>query len=279
MRLIDLEHLGRPQVIGASLVDDEILVDPGPTTCLDALLGGLDGVVPRVIALTHIHLDHAGATGTLTRRWPDAEVWVHERGAPHLVAPERLLKSATRLYGEDGMARLWGPFESVAQERIRVVGDASPAPGWLAAATPGHASHHLAYLHEASGDCFTGDVGGVRVGGSPVLAPTPPPDIDLEAWATSIERIEAWRPSRLLPTHFGAFDDVDGHLLELRAWIDTWAPEVRRLDQERWIAQQRAWLRERTPDVATVAAVEQAVPGDQAYAGLQRYWSRVDFAP
>src|SRR5665213_2116445 len=173
-QLVDLMHLGRSRAIGAWLVGD-VIVDPGPSSCLAQLLAALDGRSPRVIALTHIHLDHAGATGALLRRFPDAEVWVHERGAPHLIDPSKLLVSATRLYG-DQMELLWGEVLPVPAERTRVLRGGETIDGFRVADTPGHASHHVSYLHEASGRAFTGDVAGVRISGGPVLAPTPPPD-------------------------------------------------------------------------------------------------------
>jgi glyoxylase-like metal-dependent hydrolase (beta-lactamase superfamily II) len=271
VRLIDLHHLGREEVIGSWLVGD-VLIDPGPASCLDALLAGLDGEVPKVIALTHIHLDHAGATGTLTQRWPEAEVWVHERGARHLAEPEKLIASATRLYGDD-MDRLWGEFLAVPKDRIRAFGEATRIGDFRFAPTPGHASHHLSYLHEPTGTAFTGDTAGARIEGSPTIGPTPPPDIDIAAWLTSLELIESWSPDRLAPTHFGAFDDVASQLDELRLWFDTWVPAARRLDQETWVREHQAWVAARSTE-AIAAALGQAVPTDQAYLGLQRYWSK-----
>ncbi|HMH47953.1 MAG TPA: MBL fold metallo-hydrolase, partial [Solirubrobacteraceae bacterium] len=161
--LTDLVHLGRPRVLGAWRVGD-VLIDPGPSSCLERLLPLLERHPPRVLALTHIHLDHAGASGSLARRFPDAEVWVHERGAPHLIDPSRLLASATRLYGED-MQRLWGEVLPVPAERIRVLHGGEQLGRFSVAYTPGHASHHISYLHEPTRRAFTGDVAGVRIGG------------------------------------------------------------------------------------------------------------------
>src|ERR1700722_17529540 len=198
MQLIDLHHLGHERVIGSWLVGD-VLVDPGPTSCLQTLMEGLGGEPPRVLALTHIHLDHAGATGSLLRRYPEIEVWVHERGAPHLIDPSKLLASAGRLYG-DQMDYLWGEVLPVPAERVRVLTGGESLPGFRVAYTPGHASHHVAYLHEDSGHSFCGDVAGVRISAQgPVLAPTPPPDIDLELWEQSLRTIEQWAPSGIAP--------------------------------------------------------------------------------
>jgi glyoxylase-like metal-dependent hydrolase (beta-lactamase superfamily II) len=270
MDLIDLHHLGRPHVIGSWVVGD-VLIDPGPESCMQTLLDGLAGRVPRAIAITHIHLDHAGGTGALLRHFPDAEVWVHERGARHMVDPSKLLASAGRLYGEH-MERLWGEVVPVPSERIRVLSGGESLDGFRVAYTPGHASHHVCYLHEQSGTAFCGDTAGVRIGpDTPALAPTPPPDIDVPAWLASIELIESWAPSALVPTHFGRHEDVSEHLRELRESLREMEELARAADEQ---ALQRA-LRERLQragaDADAVAAYEQAMPPDQTYAGMKRY--------
>ncbi|HEX3433200.1 MAG TPA: MBL fold metallo-hydrolase [Solirubrobacteraceae bacterium] len=266
-QLIDVRHLGREQVIGAWRVGD-VLIDPGPSSSVDTLLPMLDADPPRAIALTHIHLDHAGAAGTLARRYPQAEVWVHERGAPHLADPSRLLASAQRLYGED-MQRLWGEFLAVPHERLRVLRGGERLGPFAVAYTPGHASHHVSYLHEPSGRAFAGDVAGVRIGDGAVLAPTPPPDIDLPAWRASLDTLQAWRPRSLAVTHFGAFDDVSEHLADLRAHLDeveAWAGEG---DEASFIARLRA--RAGADAGESAGAYVQALPAEQSYQGLERY--------
>ena len=271
MRLIDLVHVGRERVIGCWQVGD-VLIDPGPTSCLDALLGALGEERPRALLLTHIHLDHAGASGSLVRRWPDLEVYVHERGARHMADPARLLESAERLYGDD-MDRLWGEFVAVPEANLRVLRGGEALPGSFEVAyTPGHASHHVSYLHD--GTAFVGDVGGVRIPPSEfVIPPTPPPDIDVEAWHGSLERVAAWRPDRLAMTHFGAAEDVADHLAEVGRRLDEQAELARGGDRE-------AFLERVTLDVAgagdpaTSAAYAQAAPQDQLYAGLERYWRK-----
>jgi glyoxylase-like metal-dependent hydrolase (beta-lactamase superfamily II) len=274
-RIIDVRHLGREHVIGAWMVDG-VLVDPGPTSCIDVLLAALGDERPRAIALTHIHLDHAGATGSLLERWPDLDVWVHEVGAPHLAAPQKLVASARRLYGED-MDRLWGDMLPVPPERLRIVGrhggEEERIGDFRVVATPGHASHHVCYLHEPTGTVFAGDTAGVRIPGGPVLAPTPPPDIDVEAWLESIDRIAAWEPARLAVTHFGGYEDPGAHLDALRAYLREWPQRARELDRDAWVEAYRAWLREEV-DPAEVDAVVQAAPPDQLWLGLDRYWSR-----
>jgi glyoxylase-like metal-dependent hydrolase (beta-lactamase superfamily II) len=274
MRLIDVMHLGRPRVIGAWLVGD-VIIDPGPTSCLETLLAGLDGARPRALLLTHIHLDHAGASGSLVQRWPELEVYVHERGARHMAAPERLMESARRLYGED-MDRLWGEMVPVPEENLRVLqGDETLFDGAFEVAyTPGHASHHVSFLHPQDGTAFVGDVGGVRIAGTPLsIPPSPPPDVDVEKWHASIERIRTWRPHRLVMTHFGSSEDVDSQLSELSERLDDWAAYAREHDRDAFVERVRSEVAQRV-DEETAAAYEQAAPPDQLYAGLERYWRK-----
>jgi glyoxylase-like metal-dependent hydrolase (beta-lactamase superfamily II) len=271
MRLIDVMHLGVPRVIGAWLVDG-VVIDPGPTSTLDTLLEGLDGERPRALLLTHIHLDHAGASGSLVERWPDLEVYVHERGARHLAEPERLLKSARMLYGDD-MDRRWGDMVPVPEDNLRVLhGSESLFDGEFEVAyTPGHASHHVSYLHD--GTAFVGDTGGVRIGGRLTLPPSPPPDIDVEKWHASIERIAAWKPERLVQTHFGASDDPEAQLAELSARLDDWAGRAREQDLDQFVAGVREEISGNAEE-ELLEAYEQAAPPDQLYAGLERYWRK-----
>jgi glyoxylase-like metal-dependent hydrolase (beta-lactamase superfamily II) len=276
-QLTDLMHLGRPEVIGAWRVGD-VIVDPGPASCLPALAGALDGRPPRALALTHIHLDHAGAAGSLCARYEDLEVWVHERGARHLVDPSKLLASAGRLYGER-MELLWGEVLPVPEERIRVLSGGEQLPeGLRVAYTPGHASHHVAYLHEPTGWAFTGDVAGVRIGAGPTLAPTPPPDIDLAAWRASIEIVAGWRPQALAITHFGAHRDVEAHLGRLSEYIDAAEADAAQLDEEAFAATYRARVAAGA-DGALAATYEQAMPPGQSYAGLRRHLERAGSTP
>ena len=272
MRLIDLIHVGRERVIGCWQVGD-VLIDPGPGSCLPTLLEALGDARPRALLLTHIHLDHAGASGSLVRRWPDLEVYVHERGARHLIDPARLLDSARRLYGED-MDRLWGEFLPVPKSQLRVLegGESLLGGTFEVAYTPGHAWHHVSYLHD--GTAFVGDVGGVRViPAGLTVPPTPPPDIDLEAWHQSIERVSAWSPSRLAMTHFGESTDVAAQLDEVGRRLDEWAERARTGDRESFMAAAVADIEASAgPDWAP--AYVQAAPPEQLYAGLDRYWHK-----
>ena len=214
----DLQFLGRPGIIATAVLRGPAgvaLVDPGPSTTIDTLKAALAergtsvGEI-RQLLLTHIHLDHAGATGTLVRENPDIEVLVHERGAPHMANPVRLIASATQLYGEAHMARLWGEFLPVPESNLRALtgGETITAAGreLEVAYTPGHASHHVSYFDHATRVAFVGDTAGIRRGTSTyVMPPTPPPDIDLDAWIESEARILAWDPDVLFLTHFGPF--------------------------------------------------------------------------
>jgi glyoxylase-like metal-dependent hydrolase (beta-lactamase superfamily II) len=269
---IDVHHLGHDRVICAWLVGD-VVVDPGPSSALDGLLAGLGDVRPRALALTHIHLDHAGAAGTLARRWPELEVWVHERGARHIVDPTRLLASATRLYGAE-MGRLWGEVAPVPEGNIRVLRGGESIGPFRVAYTPGHASHHVSYLHEASGRAFVGDVCGVRIPPTDLtLPPTPPPDVDLEAWRASLATVAAWRPRSLGLTHFGGVEDPGAQVAAVAEQLSVWGERGRRLSQADFSAAMVAEIAG-TADPATAAAFAQALPPDQSWAGLRRYWSR-----
>lgn len=274
---LDVLHLGRANVICCHRVGD-VLVDPGPQSCEPALLGALGGRVPRAILLTHIHLDHAGATGALVQRWPHLVVAVHERGARHLADPSKLIASATRLYGDD-MDRLWGTIVPVPEDRLLVLrgGERLDPFGdegtWRVAYTPGHAQHHVSYLREDDGTVYAGDVAGVRIGDGPIMPPTPPPDIDLDLWRSSLDTIAAWEPRRLAITHFGMYDDPEAHIAELREALDRLGGWSRDHDAATFEREVRAWITERVgPERA--AAYFQGMPPDALYPGLARYWSR-----
>jgi glyoxylase-like metal-dependent hydrolase (beta-lactamase superfamily II) len=267
MREIDVMHQGTPRAICCFAIDD-VIVDPGPESSHRTLLDGLDGFVPRAILLTHIHFDHAGATGALCRLWPDAEVWVHERGARHMADPSRLVASAQRIYG-DRFDTLWGEVVPVPEERMRVLSGGERLDGFRVEYTPGHASHHVAYLHEGTGTAFTGDVAGVRIGDGPILPPTPPPDIDVELWLASMDIVEAWRPERIAVTHFGAHDPA-GHLDTLRSSLRLWADKARELGKEAF----EDWVREEMRGDDSYDSYLEAMPPETLYAGLERYWAK-----
>jgi glyoxylase-like metal-dependent hydrolase (beta-lactamase superfamily II) len=271
-RAIDVMHLGNDRVICA-YEHDGLIVDPGPASCVETLLEALGETEPRALLLTHIHLDHAGATGTLAKRFPDLQVYVHERGAPHLIDPSKLLESAGRLYGDD-MDRLWGEFLPVPEDRIHTLAGGETVEGFNVAYTPGHASHHVAYLHEDSGDAYTGDVAGVRVPPSEyTVAPTPPPDIDVEAWLDSIHKVATWNAERLCLTHFGPVTEVEEHLHRIRIALLDSAQAARDADEETFISWLRAGTRAAV-DPESVERLEQAAPPEQLWQGLERYWRK-----
>ena len=271
-RPIDVLHLGRDRVICAYEVDG-VIVDPGPASSVDTQIDRLGPTEPRVLLLTHIHLDHAGATGVLCRRYPKLRVYVHEVGAPHLVDPSKLLKSAGRLYGEH-MWELWGEVAPVPEERITALTGGESVEGFRVAYTPGHATHHVSYLHEESGAAYVGDVAGVRIPPyDHTIAPTPPPDIDVEAWLDSLHTVACWNPQTLGLTHFGQVTEVTDHLHRMRTALVHSAERARMKDEETFIARLEEELVDAT-DPATVEAYEQAAPPNQLYMGLERYWRK-----
>jgi glyoxylase-like metal-dependent hydrolase (beta-lactamase superfamily II) len=277
MRAIDLLHTGLEKVI-CCWDAGGVLVDPGPQSCEARLIEELGGERPRALLLTHIHFDHAGAAGALVRRWPDLPVYVHERGAKHLADPERLVKSATRLYGEEGMKRLWGDVVPVPEANLRVLsgGERDVEGAFRVEYTPGHASHHVSYLHEESGWAFVGDVAGVRIPPEKlVIAPTPPPDIDVEAWDRSLDLVGAWEPAALALTHWGRVDDAPAQLDACRAALHAEAELAAEHDMDGFIAAMRERVeREAGPERA---AFETAAPYDHLFLGLDR-WRQVTSA-
>ena len=293
MKTVDLKFQGHGAVIATAVLEGPsglALVDPGPTSTLPALESGLqvhghrlDDV--RDILLTHIHLDHAGASGTLAARLPSARIYVHDRGAPHMIDPKKLLDSATRLYGEH-MDRLWGEMRPVPQERVHVLrgGERLDLAGrTLAVAyTPGHASHHVSYLDESSGVAYVGDTAGIRRVQDYITAPTPPPDIDLELWDASLKSIENWRPSTLFLTHFGSVSDVSDHLRRFRGELDASARRVKATlggdgtDEERiarFVDDMRRTVRQEMSE-EDAQSLEMAAPFAQLWQGLARYWRK-----
>ena len=289
--VVDLQFLGSAGRIAAAVIPTPagvLVVDPGPATCLPALIAGLAdlGVRPgdlHGVLLTHIHLDHGGAAGTLVRQYPRLKVYVHGRGAPHLVDPARLLASATRLYG-DQMDRLWGEFAAVPAASLVVPADGDEldfgGARFDVAYTAGHASHHVCYRDRRSGVVYAGDTGGIRVGPSPyVLPPTPPPDIDVRAWQASLARVRAWGPSGVFVTHFGLYRDSAAHFDALSRELDAWdelagkmlaeVPEERRLST--FVESVRERVRQRvTPDENQ--AYRDSMSLDDCWSGLERYW-------
>jgi glyoxylase-like metal-dependent hydrolase (beta-lactamase superfamily II) len=293
---VDLNWNGIPGQVAAYLVDGDddtlAVVESGPGSTLPTLLDAVRslGRAPEEIThvlVTHVHMDHAGGAGGLLRHAPRARVYVHPRGARHLLDPSRLLSSAAVLYG-DRMDELWGEMAPVPHDRLTVLEDGAEVRiggrRLVAVDTPGHAGHHHSFHDPDAGLVFTGDVAGIRMGGARyVAAPTPPPEIDLDAWARSLDRLRALRPRMLLPTHFGGVDDAGWHLDELSARLAGWA---------RWTEEQAAAgvsgpalaaaLRERatgdilaaTGNEAAVRSYDVLVPYGMMAAGLERWWAK-----
>ena len=271
---LDLRHLGRERVIAAYLVQTEdglALNDCGPTTCVPELKArlaerGLELSDVRHLLLSHIHLDHAGAAGVLVREHPELQVHVSEIGAPHLIDPSRLEASARRLYGDE-FDTLWGELAPVPEGNVVVVD--TRVIGLECFPSPGHASHHVCYL-DGDGTLYAGDAAGVRIlPSSFVLPPTPPPEVDLEAWAATLDEIERRSPERLALIHFGVAEDPQRHLGELRERLERWSERVRDGASEEQFDELAA------ADLgADRETYQQAMPFWQSYAGLKRYWEK-----
>ena len=271
---LDLHHLGRERVIGVYLLetaDGPALFDCGPTTCVAALKlrlaeRGLALTDIRHLLLSHIHLDHAGAAGVLVREHPELQVHVSQVGAPHLLDPERLERSARRLYGGE-FDDLWGELAPVPRPNLHEVD--GPALGLETFPSPGHAEHHVCYLAE-DGTLYAGDAAGVRIQPSMlVLPPTPPPEFDLDAWERTLDEIERRAPERMALIHFGVATDVARHLRELRERLRAWTGRVGNgADEDSFVQDGRSDLGAEWPQY------EQAMPLWQSYAGLRRYWDK-----
>jgi glyoxylase-like metal-dependent hydrolase (beta-lactamase superfamily II) len=292
--LVDTHYLGQEGGIAACVLettDGITIVDPGPTSSLDGLERGLRDAgftfadVSRIL-LTHIHLDHAGAAGTLVRGHPGIHVFVHERGAPHMADPSRLMASALRIYG-DSLESLFGDFLPVPQDRLVILRDEDriDAGDRIIHSThaPGHASHHVAFLDEQTGIAFMGDTAGERFAPSTYVLPvTPPPDIDLEAWKATLDRVREWNAESIFITHFGQFADVDRHLGELQRGIEDWAERVRVSLDEPGTDEERAkrfvaTVKSDLEDAVDAAVLPHYVAGGGIYDswfGLARYWRK-----
>ena len=293
--LLDLTFQGIPDVIAAFLItspEGHTLIETGPGSTLPALEQAMSAAGARLedvtqLAVTHIHLDHAGAAGTLLRRLPDARLFVHPVGAPHMIDPSKLLASATRIYG-DAMDRLWGAFEPCPADRVVILADDAELRAGShtlrALHTPGHASHHIAFVDMERRTAFTGDVAGVRLGASPyVRPPTPPPDIDIPAWHESAHRLRALGLRALDLTHFGRIPGAADHLDTLVRNLDDWlawvTDRLRRGEDAATVAEEL--MRKGEMDViraggsaADAAAYELATPSRMSVDGMARYIKR-----
>ena len=291
IHVLDTRHLGRPGIIAATALETEdglTLFDTGPESTFETLVADLrernfaPGDV-RHVFLSHIHFDHAGAAWRFAEL--GATIYVHPRGAPHLIDPAKLVASATRLYGDD-MERLWGKFSGIAPERVRVLEDndvVRVAPFEIRAiATPGHASHH--HIYHWDDNVFGGDVAGVRLGGGPPTPPFVPPELEIESWRESIAKIRVLNPAKLYLPHFGLVPgDISAHLDALEERVVRWSiwfrDRIRANDDEPTMTPAFAEhvareLRTLGATQSEVADYEHADPSFMAVSAAIRYWRK-----
>jgi glyoxylase-like metal-dependent hydrolase (beta-lactamase superfamily II) len=295
---IDLKHQQRDRYVACCVLDcrQEIaLLDPGPSSTLSNLLHDLDRMGIQIsdvgaILLTHIHFDHAGVTGTLVELNPRIRVYVHEKGAAHLIDPKRLLQSASRVFGAN-IEGFWGPFNAVPARNLKLLNGGEEITlgtrSFEVLYTPGHAPHHVSYFERDSKVAFVGDAAGIRISDSFVYPATPPPDIDMEQINSSLSLIEAWKPERLFLTHFGLAGKVEWHMTEFRERLKSWSEFVRlsleRQDDDLHRAQE--FSETVTAEVVSHASqeellwFEQLVSFRQNWYGLARYWRRLQRDP
>jgi glyoxylase-like metal-dependent hydrolase (beta-lactamase superfamily II) len=292
---IDLNFCDTPKSIATGVYAGDggaVLIDPGPGSCIDTLRASLAAQGIGVgdigsILITHIHLDHAGATGLLVRDNPRIRVFVHEKGAPHVVDPSKLINSANQLWGVEGVARLWGQMIPVPESNLQVLGERAriTAGGrtFDVRYTPGHASHHVSYFDDRSGLVWAGDTAGLRFTSKVfTLPPTPPPDIDLEAWRDSLAKIRDWKPETVFITHFGPYAGAAAHLDHIETSLRDVADMARRAIQtdasdeakyERFKEDVFAYVRSAV-DEQEMRPLEFVGPLEFNWRGLVRYWKK-----
>src|SRR3954471_7653493 len=291
VHVLDTQHLGHRGIIASTAVETDdglILFDTGPESTFETLTAqfperGFSVRDVRHVFLSHIHFDHAGAAWRFAEL--GATIYVHPRGAPHLIDPAKLVASATRLYGDD-MERLWGKFSPIASERVRILQDNDvvriAAFDIRAIATPGHASHHHVYHWDDT--VFGGDVAGVRLGDGPPTPPFVPPELDVEAWRESIGKIRRLNPAKLYLPHFGLVaDDIDAHLDALEERVMRWSlwfrDRIRATENENTMTPAFAEyvageLRAAGINESMVADYEHVDPSFMAVGAAMRYWRK-----
>jgi glyoxylase-like metal-dependent hydrolase (beta-lactamase superfamily II) len=289
---IDLNFLGQPGVIGAYLIQNShgnILIESGPGSTIPALTAGLERLGTHLsdisdLFLTHIHLDHAGAVGWLAQQ--GIRIHVHPKGAPHLLNPEKLLSSSAKIYGAS-LEDLWGKFLPVPPENLFVLNDGEilEISGLKIQAifTPGHADHHLSFIHE--GVCFTGDLAGIRLAGAgSIVLPTPPPEFHLEMWRSSVNRLANLELTHVIPTHFGIYPNPAKHFSVVKEFLsdlETWMeivfasqPSRDELDQ-----QYTMWLMNKVKNQGIAPELlplyESLCSPGMSASGVYRYWNKV----
>jgi glyoxylase-like metal-dependent hydrolase (beta-lactamase superfamily II) len=251
----------------------EVLIDPGPASSIHHVISALGGREPQVVLLTHVHLDHAGGTGKLIERYPDLQVYIHPDGLPHMVDPTRLIASATRIYGED--MHEWGEVVPVPAENIHPLEDGQVVAGFEAIYTPGHSAHHIAFFHNETEYAIVGDLVGQMIHGFDLrVVSTPPPEVNIEDWIASLDRLALHDPvpSTLGLTHFGRVPDVLDTIEAAKKELRRLAELARDGSSEDFMADFEAKLETVPPDIAE--SLIGALPVDHNYAGLTRYWSK-----
>jgi len=296
---IDLNFCDTPKAIATGVYAGDagaVVIDPGPGSCIDTLQSSLaaQGIGVRDIdslLITHIHLDHAGATGLLVRDNPRIRVFVHEKGAPHVVDPSKLINSANQLWGVEGVARLWGQVIPVPESNLYVLGERAQITAggrpFDVRYTPGHASHHVSYFDDRSGLVWAGDTAGLRFTSKVfTLPPTPPPDIDLEAWRDSLAKIREWKPETVFITHFGPYSGAAQHLDHMETSLHDVAEIARHAIQtdasdeakyERFKADVTAYVRSAVNE-EEIRPLEFVGPLEFNWRGLVRYWKKKGLA-
>ena len=297
---IDLKYLGAANAVASYILigppNEPVMIETGPGVTTDALTAGLEslGLTPadvRHVLVTHIHFDHAGASGWMASH--GAHIYAHEFGARHLIDPSRLIESATRIYG-DKMATLWGELIPIPEQQVTAVhdGDVIEVGGFTIRAieTPGHARHHHAYAMETDAGriCFTGDVAATRIPGADnerfCAIPMPPPEFDLEAWIASIEKLEAERFDFIYPTHFGRVDDPAGHFARVKPGLREHAGMIRAmmdegLDRDAILERYSAWYigsaaAAHVPEESMPFFIKESNPSMNV-TGIMRYWTKL----
>jgi glyoxylase-like metal-dependent hydrolase (beta-lactamase superfamily II) len=290
IHILDLQFQGLEDVIAAFIVetsDGPVLIETGPYSTYQQLVAGVAKNGYNIqdikhVLVSHIHFDHAGASWALAEN--GAKIYLHPVGAPHMAHPEKLVQSATRIYG-DQMDTLWGALKPIPEEQLIIcqhnepviIGDQTFVP-WH---TPGHASHHIAW--QWKDNLFTGDVAGVKIQEGMVVPPCPPPDINLEDWKESIDLIRKLPLNTLYLTHYGPIDSITNHLDALEEILHDWAywikpyvdaghkqEEVVPLFQE-YVAKQ---LTEFGISEHAQVQYESANPSYMSVSGLMRYWKK-----
>lgn len=250
---------------------ENVLIDPGPESSIEHVISALGDRVPSTVLLTHVHLDHAGGTGRLVEHYPELQVYIHEVGLPHMVDPTRLIASATRIYGDD-MGK-WGEIIPVPEANIHAIADGDVVEGFEAIHTPGHSGHHMVFFHQETEYAIVGDLVGQTIHGFDLrVVSTPPPEVDIEAWLASLDKLAEHDPvpSTLGLTHFGRVPDVLDSIAAAKQELRRLAELARNCSMEDFMLDFERKLEAVPPDVAE--SLVGALPVDHNYAGLERYW-------